>query len=71
MVEKAGDIKANPNLQPLFYIKEIDSKCPKGYRSLVKKDKTNGNREHHNEASSKDKKKAKFYNPSSANQPQA
>ena len=37
MVEKVTDVEAKANLQPPFYVKEIDSKCPKGYYPLVKK----------------------------------
>ena len=50
-------------------IREIDSRCLKGHRPLVKKDKDNAYREHRNEAS-KDKEKAKSHPLSSANQPQ-
>lgn len=39
MVEKVADVEAKANLQPLFYVREIDSKCPKGYCLSVKKDK--------------------------------
>ena len=70
VVEKARDAKAKANLQPPFYIREIDSKCPKGYCPSVKKDKEDANREPCNKAS-KDKDKAKFHAPSSANQPPA
>ncbi len=31
MVEKAGDVEAKANLQPLFYIRKIDSKYSKGH----------------------------------------
>ena len=30
VVEKAKDAKVNVNLQSSFYIREIDSKCPRG-----------------------------------------
>ncbi len=63
MVEKANDVKAKANLQLLFYISEIDSRCPKGYRPLVKKDKDDANWEYRNEVSNKDKAKAKSHNP--------
>ena len=71
MVEKDGDAETKSNLQPPFYVREIDSKCSKGYRPLVKKDKEDANREHRDNTSSKDKEKAKSHNPSIANQPQA
>ena len=69
-MKKVGDIEAKIYLQPLFYVRGIDSRCPKSYRLLVKKDKNNANWEYRNETFNKDKKKAKSYNPSSANQPQ-
>ncbi len=64
LVEKAGDTKAKANLQPLFYVKEIDSRYPKGYRPLAKKDKKNPYLESRNKASNKDKDKAKSHNSS-------
>ncbi len=67
MVKKAGNIKAKANLQPPFYIMEIDSRCPKSHRPLAKKEDTY--RESRNEAF-KDKNKAKSQTSSSANQPQ-
>ena len=70
VVEKVGDAKAKANLQPPFYVREIDSKCPKDYRPLVKKNKEDAHWEQHNKVS-KDKNKAKSHSPSSANQPQA
>ncbi len=69
VVEKSRDTKAKANLKPPFYIREIDAKCPKGYRSLVKKDKENTYWEHRNEAS-KNKDKAKSHNSSFTHQPQ-
>ncbi len=39
VVEKAGDAKAKANLQPPFYIRKIDSRCPKGHHPSAKKDK--------------------------------
>lgn len=71
MVEKARNVEAKANFQPLFYVREIYSKYPKGYYLSVKKDKKHANWEYHNEASSKDKKKTKSHNPSPTNQPQA
>ena len=55
----------------ILYIGQIDFKCLKSYRPLVKKDKEDINWEHCKEASSKDKEKAKSHNPFFANQPQA
>ena len=72
IVEKAvDDTKAKANLQPPFYIKEIDSKCSKGYHLFIKKDKKDANWEHRNETLKQNKEKAKTYIPSSTNQPQA
>ncbi len=69
MVEKAGDVEAKVNLQPPFYVREIDFKCLKGYRLSVKKDKEDIYWEPQNKAS-KDKNKAKSHSFSiSANQP--
>ncbi len=71
VIEKVGDVKVKANLQPPFYVREIDSRCPKDHRPLAKKDKENIYREPRDEASNKDKNKAKFHNSSaSANQPQ-
>ncbi len=71
MVEKAGDVEAKANLQPPFYVREIDFKCLKGHCPLAKKDKKDIYREPRNKASNKDKHKAKFQNSSvSANQTQ-
>ncbi len=67
VIEKAGDIKAKINLQSLFYVREIDARCPKGHCPLVKKNKEDTYRKHCNETS-KDKEKAKSYNSSSTNQ---
>ncbi len=70
VVEKAGDVEAKANLQPPFYIRDIDTRCPKGHCPSAKKDKEDTYREPQNEAS-KDKNKAKSYSSSaSANQPQ-
>ncbi len=69
-MEKAGDAEAKANLQPPFYVRDIDARCPKGHRPSAKKDKEDTYREPQNEAS-KNKDKAKSYNSStSANQPQ-
>ncbi len=70
MVEKAGDAEAKANLQPPFYIREIDSRCLKDYRFSAKKDKGDTYQKPQNQAS-KDKDKAKSHSSSiSANQPQ-
>ncbi len=68
-MEKAGDAEAKANLQPPFYVRDIDAKCPKGHR-LSSKNKEDTYREPQSEAS-KDKDKAKSHNSStSANQHQ-
>ncbi len=59
VVEKAIDVEVKPSLQPPFRTRKIDSKCPRGYRLSVKKDKNNTNRKYRN----RDKDKAKSYNP--------
>ncbi len=70
VVEKAGDVEAKANLQPPFYIRDIDARCPKGHRPSAKKDKEDTYREPQNEAS-KDKNKVESHSSStSANQPQ-
>ncbi len=69
-MEKVGDANAKANLQPPFYIRDIDARCPKDHRPSRKKDKENIYRELQNEAF-KDKDKAKSHSSSiSANQPQ-
>ncbi len=67
MVEKAGDDEAKANLQPPFYVRDIDVRCPKGHHSSAKKNKEDTYREACNETS---KDKAKSQTSSSANQPQ-
>ncbi len=57
-MEKVGDIEAKANLQPSFYIREIDSRYSKSHYPSAKKDKEDIYRKPHNEAS-KDKDKAK------------
>ncbi len=70
VVEKAGDIEAKANLQPPFYVRDIDVRCPKGHHLSAKKDKEDTYQEPQNKAS-KDKDKAKSHSSSiSANQPQ-
>ncbi len=70
MVEKAVDVEAKANLQPFFGTREIDFRRLKGYRLLVKKDKDDAYRKHHNEVSNKENEKAKSNNPSFTHQPQ-
>ncbi len=60
-MEKAGDAEVKANLQPPFYIREIDSRYPKGHCPSAKKDKKDTYQEPRNEAS-KDKDRAKSYN---------
>ncbi len=70
VVEKVGDVEAKANLQPLFYVRDIDVRCLKDHRLSAKKDKEDTYREPQNEVS-KHKDKAKSHNSSaSANQPQ-
>ncbi len=70
VVEKAGDAEVKANLQPPFYVRDIDTRYPKGHRLSAKKDKEDTYREPQNEAS-KDKDKANSHSSStSANQPQ-
>ncbi len=66
VVEKAGDAEAKANLQPPFYVRDIDARCPKGHRLSAKKDREDTYREPRNEAS---KDKAKSQTSSFANQP--
>ncbi len=66
MVEKTRDIKVKANLQSPFYVRKIDTKCPKGHCLLVKKDKENTYQKYHDKAS-KDKKNAKSHNFSFTN----
>ena len=71
MVKKTIDAKAKTSLQSPFETRKIDSKCLKGYKPLVKKDKDNTYWKQRNKAFNRDKKKAKSHNlSSSANQPQ-
>ncbi len=62
-MEKAGDVEAKANLQPPFYIRDINTRCPKGYRPSAKKNKEDTYWESQNEAS-KDKDKVKSNNSS-------
>ncbi len=67
MIEKAVDVKTKASLQPSFGTREIDSKCPKSYRPLVKKDKDDTNWKYQDEICNKDKNKAKLHISSFAN----
>ncbi len=70
MVEKTVNAKVKVGLQPSSETREINSRCPKRYKPSVKKNKDNIYWKHRDKASNRNKKKAKFYNPLSANQPQ-
>ena len=71
VVEKAVNAEVKTGLQPSIGTKKIDSKCSKGYRPSAKKDKDNTYWEQRNEATNRDKEKAKSHNLfSSTNQPQ-
>ncbi len=68
VVEKAGDAEVKANLQPPFYVRDIDTRCSKNHCPSAKKDKEDTYQELQNEAS-KDKNKTKSYSSSvSANQ---
>ncbi len=66
VVENVDDVEAKANLQPPFYIKEIDFKYPKSHCPLVKKDKKDTYWKLRNEAFNKDKDKAKSHNSSAS-----
>ena len=66
VIEKAGDVEAKANLQPLFYVCEIDFRSPQDHRLLSKKDQKNTQQEHHNEAP---KKKAQSQTSSTTHRP--
>ncbi len=71
MGQKVVDIEAKASLQPPSGTREIDSRCPKRYKPLVKKDKDDAYRKQCDEAFNRDKEKAKSHNLlSSTNQPQ-
>ncbi len=63
MVEKIGDVEAKANLQPPFYVRDIDVRCPKGHRLSAKKDKEDTYQKLRNVASNKNKVKS---NPSAS-----
>lgn len=43
MVEKTINAETKASLQPPFGTREIDSRCPKGYKPLAKKNKDKAN----------------------------
>ncbi len=67
VMEKADDVKAEANLQPPFYVKDIDARCPKDQHPSAKKDQEDIYQEPRNETS---KDKTKSQTSSFANQPQ-
>ncbi len=67
MVEKVINVEVKTNLQLPSRTREIDSRCSKGYRLLVKKDKDDANQKYRDETL---KNKAKSHNFFSTNQPQ-
>ncbi len=67
VVEKSGNVETKANLQPPFYVRDINIRCPKGHRLSAKKDKEHTYWEPRNEVS---KDKAKSNSSASANQPQ-
>ncbi len=66
-MEKTGNVEAKTNLQPRFYVKDINAICPKNYRPSAKKDKEDTYQEPYDETS---KDKDKSNSSASANQPQ-
>ena len=66
MIEKAVNIEAKASLQPPSETKKIDSKYPKRYKPLVKKDKDDVYWDQHDKASNRNKKKTKSHNLSSS-----
>ncbi len=69
VVEKAVNEEAKARIQSPSKTKKIDSRYPKSYWSLDKKNKDDANQEHRDKVF-KDKKKAKSHNSSFDNQPQ-
>ncbi len=66
-MDKAGIAEAKANLQPSFYVRDIDARCPRGQCPLAKNDKEDTFREPRDESC---KYKTKSQISSSANQPQ-
>ncbi len=67
VMEKPSDVEAKANLQPPFYVKDINTKCPKSHCPLAKKDKKDTYWEPRNKTSNKNK--AKSNSSTSVNQP--
>ncbi len=65
MVEKTVNVEVKANFQLSSETREIYSRCPRGYKPLVIKDKDDANQEHQDEAP---KDKAKPHNSSFGNQ---
>ncbi len=55
VVKKVGDVEAKTNMQPPFYDRDIDARCPKCHRPLAKNDKEDTYQKPQNRASNKDK----------------
>ncbi len=70
VMEKVDNAEAKANLQPPFYVKDIDTRCLKGHRLSAKKNEDDTYQKPQNKAS-KDKNKVKSHSsPTSANHPQ-
>lgn len=68
VIKKTVDTKVKSTLQPLSGTRKINSRYPKGYKSLVKKNKENDSNQ---EPQNGNKDKTKSHNPFSTNsQPQ-
>lgn len=65
-MENVIDVKAKTNLQTPFKTRKINSKYPKNYKLLVKKDQNNANQEYQDKTI---KDKANFHNFFFLNQP--
>ena len=70
MVEKVVGAEVKASLQLPSGTREINSRYPKRYKPLIKKDKNNAYWEHCKEVFNKDKNKTKSHNSFSAKQPQ-
>ena len=67
MIEKIIDVKAKVSLQLLSRTMKINSRYPKGYKSLAKKEKDKANWKYWDKAFNKDKDKIKSHNSFFAN----
>ena len=65
MIENVVNGKVNTSLELLFKTKKINSRYPKDYKPLAKKEKNKASQEYWD--GDKNKDEAKFYNPSFAN----